>query len=48
MTKKQETKKQYTPPTLTDHGNAVEKTRGCGGSYLEMEDWRTAGSGVDP
>jgi hypothetical protein len=28
-------KKPYSPPTLTDHGDAVEKTKGLGGAWWE-------------
>ncbi len=28
-------KKPYSPPTLTDHGDAVEKTKGMGGPSWE-------------
>ena len=28
-------RKPYAPPTLTDHGNAVEKTKGYTGKYWE-------------
>jgi len=28
-------KKPYTPPTMTEHGNAVQQTRGFGGRFLE-------------
>jgi hypothetical protein len=30
------TKKPYTPPTVTEHGNAVQSTKGFGGKYFEM------------
>jgi hypothetical protein len=29
-------KKPYTPPTVTEHGNAVQSTKGFGGKYFEM------------
>jgi hypothetical protein len=28
-------KKPYTPPTITEQGNAVHQTRGMGGKYWE-------------
>lgn len=28
-------KKPYTPPTVTEHGNAVQQTRGWGGRFME-------------
>lgn len=28
-------KKPYTPPTITEHGDAVKGTRGFGGDYWE-------------
>ncbi|HSJ26314.1 MAG TPA: hypothetical protein VK929_16665 [Longimicrobiales bacterium] len=28
-------KKPYTPPTVTEQGNAVKQTRGMGGRFLE-------------
>jgi hypothetical protein len=28
-------KKPYTPPTLTEHGDAVQQTRGFSGKYWE-------------
>jgi hypothetical protein len=31
-----EQKKPYTPPTLTEHGDVVEQTRGTGGKYWEI------------
>jgi hypothetical protein len=42
-------KKPYTPPTVTEQGNAVKETRGLGGKYWEsylnkyysdLQDWR--------
>jgi hypothetical protein len=29
-------KKPYTPPTITEHGSAVEKTKGFGGEFWEL------------
>jgi hypothetical protein len=29
-------KKPYSPPTVTDHGDAVEKTKGISGKSWEM------------
>jgi hypothetical protein len=29
-------KKPYTPPTITEHGSAVNETKGFGGEYWEM------------
>jgi hypothetical protein len=29
-------KKPYTPPTITEHGDAVRQTKGFGGEYWEM------------
>ena len=29
-------KKPYTPPTITEHGNAITATKGFGGEYWEM------------
>lgn len=29
-------KKPYTPPTITEHGDAVKQTKGFGGPYWEM------------
>ena len=29
-------KKPYTPPTITEHGDAVKQTKGFGGEYWEM------------
>ncbi|HUF51660.1 MAG TPA: hypothetical protein VMN60_12610 [Longimicrobiales bacterium] len=29
-------KKPYTPPTVTEHGNAVKQTRGLGGEFWEI------------
>jgi hypothetical protein len=28
-------KKPYTPPTVTEHGDAVQQTRGMGGKFFE-------------
>jgi hypothetical protein len=28
-------KKPYTPPTVTEQGNAVQQTRGVGGKFME-------------
>ena len=32
----QKDKKPYTPPTVTEHGNAVQATKGFSGRYFEM------------
>lgn len=29
-------KKPYTPPTITEHGDAVKQTKGFGGEYWEV------------
>ncbi|MEX0907867.1 MAG: lasso RiPP family leader peptide-containing protein [Gemmatimonadota bacterium] len=29
-------KKPYAPPTITEHGNVVEQTRGVGGDAWEL------------
>lgn len=29
-------KKPYTPPTVTEHGNAVRETKGFGGEFWEV------------
>jgi hypothetical protein len=29
-------KKPYTPPTITEHGDAVKQTTGFGGRYWEV------------
>jgi hypothetical protein len=33
-------RKPYSPPTVTDHGNVVEKTKGWGGDWWEY--WGSA------
>jgi hypothetical protein len=35
MDEKMNVKKPYAAPTVTEHGNAVKKTRGIGGKYWE-------------
>lgn len=34
-------KKPYTPPTITEHGDAVKQTKGFGGEFWEMMTPRT-------
>ena len=34
-------KKPYSPPTITEHGDAVKETKGFGGDYWEMMTPRT-------
>lgn len=34
-------KKPYTPPTVTDHGSVVEKTKGTIGTSYEFMGWRS-------
>ena len=34
-------KKPYTPPTITEHGDAVKVTKGFGGEFWEMMTPRT-------
>ena len=34
-------KKPYTPPTITEHGDAVKETKGFGGEFWEMFTPRT-------
>ena len=29
-------KKPYTPPTITEHGDAVKETKGFGGDFWEI------------
>ena len=29
-------KKAYTPPTITEHGDAVKETKGFGGEFWEV------------
>jgi hypothetical protein len=29
-------RKPYSPPTITEHGDAVKQTRGLGGKYWEL------------
>ena len=36
MQKESNGKKPYTAPTVTEHGNAVEATKGFGGKYFEV------------
>jgi hypothetical protein len=40
-------KKPYSPPTITEHGDAVRETKGFGGTNWEPMSVRF-GSGVDP
>jgi hypothetical protein len=40
-------KKPYTPPTITEHGNAVQETKGFGGTNWEVMSARLS-SDVDP
>lgn len=35
-------KKAYTAPALAKYGNAVDATRGWGGKFLELINWRPA------
>ena len=32
----EKSKKTYTAPQVTEHGNAVKETKGFGGQYFEM------------
>ena len=36
MQKQTNEKKPYTAPTVTEHGNAVEATKGFGGKFFEV------------
>jgi hypothetical protein len=40
-------KKPYTPPTVTEHGDAVKKTNGMGGKYWEIMAPRVTWEGRD-
>jgi len=41
-------KKPYTPPTVTDHGSVVEKTKGTIGTSVEFMGWRSIILEIDP
>jgi len=41
-------KKPYTPPTVTDHGSVVEKTKGTIGTCTEFMGWRSIILELDP
>ena len=39
-------KKPYTPPKITEHGDAIKETKGWGGTIWEMVTPRPAGEDI--
>lgn len=48
MENKSENKKSYRAPTLTEHGDIVERTTGMGGEYWEAYGRRFSPVIIDP